>query len=170
MNVPNLLTLFRFALIPVYIAVFVSGNLPLAFGVIVLAGATDILDGYWARSRGQVTELGKMLDPLADKTLMIVVIITLLLRDMIGPAAAAAIFLRDLSMIIGSAYFHFRGRRTVPANSLGKLTTVLYYLAILFIFFEVEYAQPMLWTAIIASFIASIIYIGQFRILNGQRT
>jgi cardiolipin synthase len=169
-NFPNFLTLGRFALIPVYIVVFTSGHLATAFAIIVLAGATDILDGYWARTRGQITELGKMLDPLADKTLMIVVIVTLLLKGMIGWEAAAAIFLRDLGMIMGSAFFHFRGRKTVPANWMGKLTTILYYLAVMFIFFEVEHAATMLWSAIAVSYIATIIYIGQFRLINQQRT
>jgi cardiolipin synthase len=169
-NVPNLLTLCRFALIPVYILVFVSGHLPYAFAVIVLAGATDILDGYWARTRGQITEVGKMLDPLADKTLMIVVMVTLLASGMIGWAAAVAIFLRDIGMIIGSAILHFRGMKTVPANTLGKLTTVLYYVAIMLIFFEAAYAETVLWCAIVVSYIASFIYIGQFRLINQRRS
>ena len=167
---PNLLTLCRFALIPVYIIVFLSGHLTYAFAIIVLAGATDILDGYWARTRGQITEVGKMLDPLADKTMMIVVIVTLLAAGMIGWAQAAAIFLRDVGMIVGSAIFHFRGLKTVPANSLGKLTTVLYYLAIMLIFFEFAYAETVLWCAIAVSYLASIIYIGQFRMINQRRS
>lgn len=166
LNVPNVLTICRFALIPVYIVIFAAGNLHIAFAIIVLAGATDILDGYLARKNNQITEIGKMLDPLADKTLMIVVIVTLLLKGMIGWLAAVAIFLRDISMIVGSAFFHFSGKKTVQANAIGKLTTVLFYIAIMLIFFQSKYADVVLWTAIVVSFIASLVYIGQFRMVN----
>ncbi|MBP1992618.1 CDP-alcohol phosphatidyltransferase family protein [Paenibacillus eucommiae] len=169
MNVPNLLTLSRFVLIPVYLVVFFEGYPKTAFLILVVAGLTDILDGYWARSRGLITPLGIMLDPLADKTMMLAVMISLLISGMIPWQAAAAIFIRDIGMIIGSAFFHFRGKRTVPANMLGKLTTVLYYVAILFIVFELSFATTYLWFVIVISFIVSVIYIIQFALLNANK-
>ncbi|GIP35575.1 CDP-alcohol phosphatidyltransferase family protein [Paenibacillus sp. J2TS4] len=166
MNLPNTLTLLRFALVPVYLFVFFSGHIKLAFFIMVIAGATDILDGYLARSRGQVTDLGVVLDPLADKTMMLAVFISLLISGMIPWEAAIAIFIRDAGMIAGSAFFHFRGKKTVPANTLGKLTTVLYYIAILMVVFGIPYAIPYLWAVIVCSFITSVIYISKFRLLN----
>ncbi|MBM7566502.1 CDP-alcohol phosphatidyltransferase family protein [Paenibacillus sacheonensis] len=171
MNVPNMLTMVRFALIPVYIAVFASdstNHMKWAFLIIVVAGLTDILDGYLARKYGQVTSVGSMLDPLADKTMMITVILSLLLTGHIPWSAGAAIFIRDAGMILGSAYFHFRGKKTVPANWMGKLTTMLYYLAIFFIFFEMPWARAYLWCVIGFSFVTSFIYIGLFMALNRQ--
>ncbi|MBO7748023.1 CDP-alcohol phosphatidyltransferase family protein [Paenibacillus sp. MWE-103] len=171
MNVPNLLTLLRFALIPVYVAVFVSdatNHMKWAFLVVVLAGLTDILDGYLARKYGQVTTVGSMLDPLADKVMMISVILSLLLTGHIPWSAGAAIFVRDAGMIAGSAYFHFRGKKTVPANWMGKLTTALYYAAIFFIFFELPWARTYLWGVIAFSFVTSFIYIGLFLALNRE--
>lgn len=165
-NVPNLLTLCRFILIPVYVLFFASGYSKTAFLVLLLAGLTDVLDGYIARSRQLVTQLGSMLDPLADKSMMITVILSLVFAHMISWQAAAAIFLRDAGMIVGSAFFHFRGKRTVPANALGKLTTVLYYIAILLIIFELPYAHAYLWFVIVVSFVTSMIYILQFQSLN----
>lgn len=166
MNLPNLLTLLRFALIPVYIAVFSYGYVKSAFMIVLIAGFTDILDGYLARSRGQVTEIGEMLDPLADKSLMLVVILSLLISGMIPWQAAAVMFLRDLGMISGSAYFHFRGKKTVPANLMGKLTTVLYYIAVLFIVFKVDFAIDYLWMVIIFSVVTTMIYVFQFIAMN----
>lgn len=171
MNVPNLLTMLRFAFIPVYVAIFASdssNHMMWAFLIIVLAGATDILDGYLARKYGQVTLVGSMLDPLADKTMMITVIISLLVTGHIPWSAGAAIFIRDAGMIVGSAYFHFRGKRTVPANWMGKLTTMLYYLALCFIFFEASWARTYLWGVIVFSFVTSFIYIGLFMALNRE--
>lgn len=168
MNIPNLLTLLRFFLLPVYLWIFAKGHLELAFFIIVLAGLTDVLDGYLARTRGQVTELGRMLDPLADKCLMIVVILSLLESHLIPWSAAGAIFLRDAGMIVGSAFFHFRGKRTVPANMMGKLTTLLYYFAILFIFFQFQFAIIYLWAIIVLSFVTLVVYIHRFLILNAR--
>lgn len=166
LNLPNILTLCRFALIPVYILVFAYGHTRVAFGIVVLAGLTDILDGYLARKNGQITEMGSMLDPLADKTLMITVILTLLYRGNISWLAAGAIFFRDIGMIVSSAFFHFRGKKTVPANIMGKLTTALFYVAIMFLFFEFKYANEYLWAVIALSFVTSIVYMVQFRVLN----
>lgn len=165
-NLPNWITIFRFALIPVYIYFILEEQLYEAFGVVVLAGLTDILDGYLARSRKQVTIVGKMLDPLADKTLMIVVILSFLYLKLIPWEAALAIFIRDIGMIIGSAIFHFRGLKTVPANMMGKLTTIMYYLAILLVIFKIDFAVTYLWGVIIFSFLTSFVYIFQFKSLN----
>ncbi len=166
LNLPNLLTSLRFVLIPVYIAVFAKGYMIPAFVIMVAAGVTDVLDGYIARRSGQVTRLGMMLDPLADKLMLITVIGSLLISGHISWAAAAAMFLRDLGMIAGGLYFHFRGKKTVPANWMGKLTTVLFYVAIMLIFFEVPDAHSYLWAVIAFSFVTSIMYIAMFKALN----
>jgi cardiolipin synthase len=166
MNLPNLLTISRFFLIPVYIYIFLQGALGWAFAVVVLAGLTDILDGYLARSRGQITQLGVMLDPLADKSMMIVVILSLLYANLIPWYAAAVIFLRDLGMIMGSAFFHFRGKQTVPANMFGKVNTILYYSAVLFIILDLKFAMTYLWFVILFSVVTTLIYIYKFKALN----
>jgi cardiolipin synthase len=166
LNLPNLLTSLRFVLIPVYIGVFSNGYMIPAFLIMVAAGITDILDGYIARKRGQVTTVGIMLDPLADKLMLITVILSLLLADMISWAAAGAMFLRDLGMIAGGMFYHFRGKKTVPANWMGKLTTILFYSAIMFIFFDASFAKSYLWAVIAFSFITSFMYIALFKALN----
>jgi cardiolipin synthase (CMP-forming) len=166
LNIPNMLTISRFILIPVYHVFFFNGYIKIAFLILLVAGLTDILDGYLARTRGMVTPVGVMLDPLADKSMMIAVILSLLISGMIPWQAAAAMFVRDLGMIMGSAFFHFRGKLTVPANVMGKLTTVLYYFAILFIVFQLTFAITYLWFVILVSFVTSIIYIIQFLLLN----
>lgn len=166
MNIPNMLTISRFVLIPVYLVLFFNGHIRTSFIILLVAGLTDILDGYIARTRKLITPMGVMLDPLADKCMMIAVILSLLISEMIPWQAAVAMFIRDASMIIGSAFFHFRGKLTVPANVMGKLTTVLYYFAILFIVFEFTFAISYLWYVIGVSFLTSFIYIFQFLLLN----
>ncbi|WJH36292.1 CDP-alcohol phosphatidyltransferase family protein [Paenibacillus sp. CC-CFT747] len=166
MNAPIALTMLRFVLIPVYIYFFSNGQIATAYAVMVAAGATDVLDGYLARRNGQVTELGSMLDPLADKLMMLTVFLSLLLSGRIPWIAAGAMLFRDAAMISGSAFFHFRGKKTVPADTMGKLTTVLYYVAVTLIFFNVPYAMNCLWAVIALSFLTSLLYIFKFRNLN----
>ena len=170
MNLPNMLTMLRFALIPVYLVVFANGHMVSAFLVITAAGVTDILDGHIARSRGLTTPAGALLDPLADKTMLIAVIVSLLAADIIPWTAAALLFARDLGMIAGSAFFHFKGKKTVQANWMGKLTTVLFYAALMFIFLELPYAMPVLWFAIAFSLATSVMYIVKFQALNRSGT
>jgi cardiolipin synthase (CMP-forming) len=169
LNLPNTVTLIRFTLIPIYLAVFFS-DLPYrmqwAFGVLLLAGITDVIDGYLARRHSQVTQLGIMLDPLADKLMMLAVFLSLLISQRISIPAAVAIFLRDLGMIVASAFFHFRGKLTVPANIMGKLTTVLYYFALFLLMFDHPIGEKFLWGVIIFSFVTSLVYLIQFNLIN----
>ncbi|MFS1511236.1 CDP-alcohol phosphatidyltransferase family protein [Chengkuizengella sp. SCS-71B] len=166
MNLPNLITLFRFTLIPVYLIFFINDKMMIAFLVVVAAILSDILDGYIARKREMVTEVGIMLDPLADKLMMVTVFVSLLYEQLIPWQAAIAIFLRDIGMVIGGFFYHFQGKKTVPANVMGKLTTILYYSAIFFIILNLKFSVSFLWIVIIFSFITSIIYIFQFKSLN----
>lgn len=159
MNLPNVLTLCRFALIPVYLVIFLYGYVKISFLILLVAGLTDILDGYMARRRKQTTQMGAMLDPLADKSMMITVILSMLFAGRIPWQAAAAMFFRDLGMIVSSGYVYLRGKRTIPANWMGKLSTALYYPAILFIVFDYNFAIPYLWCVIFFSFVTSFMYI-----------
>jgi cardiolipin synthase len=168
LNLPNTLTIARFILIPVYLYVFLLDHTVIAFLILVVAGITDVLDGYLARSRKQTTKFGSMLDPLADKTMMLTVVLSFLYAGMIPWTAAVAMFIRDGGMIIGSAIYFFRGKKTVAANTMGKLTTVLYYLAIPLIMFKVQFALTYLWVVIIVSFITSLIYIFKIKLLNRE--
>ncbi|MBA4495981.1 CDP-diacylglycerol--glycerol-3-phosphate 3-phosphatidyltransferase [Paenactinomyces guangxiensis] len=175
MNLPNLLTMVRLALIPVYLVVFFSDQ-PMrmywALGIILLAGLTDVVDGYLARRNQQITQLGIMLDPLADKLMMIAVFLSLLISGKISFWAAVAIFFRDMTMILCSVIFHFRGKKTVPANMLGKLTTVLFYIALLLLMISSpgdsmwEIAQVFLWSVIALSYLTSIVYMFQLKMVN----
>jgi cardiolipin synthase len=170
MNVPNLITIGRFFFIPLFIVLFFSNidhaNL-LSFIVLVLAGCSDMLDGYLARKNNQITELGKLLDPLADKLMMITVILAFVIDGRITWLAAGIFFLRDVGMIVTSAFFHFNSKKNVPASNIfGKATTVFFYIALLLIMFEWPYHSETLWAAIIFSFFTSLIYLINFKRIN----
>lgn len=170
MNLPNMLTMSRFFLIPLFIVVFFKWGAAYAFLIFVIAGITDVADGYIARKRNLVTDLGKMLDPLADKLMILTVIISLLLAGKLTWLVTLLVCVREGAMIASSIYYHFHGKKTVPANLLGKLTTLLFYVAILLIVFEISYYVQFLWLVVTLSFIASVKYFYEFRILNNTST
>ncbi|MBB6670605.1 CDP-alcohol phosphatidyltransferase family protein [Cohnella nanjingensis] len=166
MNIPNLLTMSRFVMIPLFISLYMNDHRVSALLVILVAGLTDLLDGYIARRSGQITLTGIMLDPLADKLMMLSVVAALLVGGEIPWSAAITMGVREVGMIASSAFFHFRGMRTVPANVYGKLTTFVYYLAILLLFLEQPGGVELLWTAIVLSFVTTGVYFMKFKRLN----
>src|SRR5574342_1135473 len=101
LNVPNVITLVRILLIPVFVALFITPtpDRSLSAAVIfVIAAVTDMLDGYIARRTGQVTKLGKLLDPIADKLLVLSALILLVNIDRISALVALLIIARELAV------------------------------------------------------------------------
>ncbi|MBB6732304.1 CDP-alcohol phosphatidyltransferase family protein [Cohnella zeiphila] len=166
MNVPNMLTMSRFVMIPLFLALYFNDHSVTALLVVLLAGLTDLLDGYIARRSGQITTTGIMLDPLADKLMMLSVIAALLVGGEIPWAAAILMAIREVGMIASSAFFHFRGMKTVPANVFGKVTTAVYYLAIMLLFLDQPGGVAVLWCAVVLSFLTTGVYLMKFRNLN----
>jgi cardiolipin synthase len=168
-NIPNILTIFRFFLVPTYLIVYFSdipSKLFWSVGIILLAGITDVVDGFIARRYNLVTEIGSLLDPLADKLMIIAVFLSLLITDKISLWAAFAVFLRDISMILYSTFFHLKGKKTIPANIMGKLTTVLFYIALFALLFSIEGASTFLWFVIGLSYLTTLIYFFLIRSAN----
>ncbi|MDI3256899.1 MAG: CDP-diacylglycerol--glycerol-3-phosphate 3-phosphatidyltransferase [Kyrpidia sp.] len=169
MNVPNALTIVRFLLIPVYVTVFFSPypwNMEGALVVLVMAGLTDVLDGYWARHHRQVTELGMMLDPLADKLMMVAVLVSFVVAGRVEWWMAGLLALREFTMIVGAGVLHRRGKRIVPAMIWGKVTTVLYYVTVVAVLFEWPAMNALLWLTVAFSFLTSLIYLAKLLELN----
>ena len=124
MSFPNQLTIARTAAVPAVILLF-AWNFPShdywATGVFTLAMATDWLDGWWARSRGQSSELGRLLDPVADKLLVLAVLIMLVGR--VFPAwMVAAIVAREF-LVSGLRLAALQRGVVMNARELGKLKT-----------------------------------------------
>ena len=98
MNLPNRLTLIRIALVPLFIACFyieAPSAIYVACGIFIAAFLTDIADGYLARSRNQITDFGKLMDPIADKLLAASALIMLTANGMLNPIAAIIIIARE---------------------------------------------------------------------------
>ena len=127
MGLANWLTIVRILLIPVFVTLLVYNRVALAFGTFVLAGITDMLDGYIARTRGTRTRLGAFLDPLADKLLLTASFVTLTYKlPRVLPFWLTAIVIsRDLVLILGVLLVMLTGGQVHPAPTLlGKTSTL----------------------------------------------
>ncbi len=139
MNLPNALTLARIFLVPFLVVVLLTRfEAQLIFGVpkevvgaaiFGFAAFTDWLDGYLARRRGQVTELGQMMDPLADKLLITAALLSLVWMELAAAWMVWIILGRELAITVLRSIAHTRGV-TIPASDLGKVKMVMQVVAI----------------------------------------
>ena len=133
----NQLTLLRILSVPLLVWLVVSGSVGMALTVFVLAGATDLLDGLVARKFGQRTSLGRFLDPLADKLLMVGALVVLSLENpalevRIPHWLTLSVVGRDLILGIGAlSTYVFSGTKAFPPSMLGKLSTLAQFTTIL---------------------------------------
>lgn len=136
MNIANILTCFRFVLIPVFVLTFRSeGDYKIWSAVIfIVASATDVLDGYLARKYDLVTNFGKLMDPLADKLMQITVLICLLIADIVPLWFILVLAAKELLLIAGSAFLYVK-KTVVQSNIFGKLNTVFLFAAIILLLF-----------------------------------
>ena len=139
MNLPNALTLARIFLVPFLVVVLLTRfEAQLIFGVpkevvgaaiFGFAAFTDWLDGYLARRRGQVTELGQMMDPLADKLLITAALLSLVWMELAAAWMVWIILGRELAITVLRSIAHTRGV-TIQASGLGKVKMVMQVAAI----------------------------------------
>jgi CDP-diacylglycerol---glycerol-3-phosphate 3-phosphatidyltransferase len=137
-NLPNVLTLTRILLIPVFVLLFVvpTPDRSLAAAVVfVIAAMTDLLDGYLARRRGQVTKLGRLLDPIADKLLVLSALIVLVQVDRVGALVAILIIAREVAVTGIRAIAATEGM-IISAEVTGKYKMALQVIAIVLLILE----------------------------------
>ena len=118
-NIPNLLSLLRLILVPMFCVAFFSGgeHAHMIAGLIFLAAsATDMLDGYLARRLNQITRLGRILDPLADKLMTATALISLFVAGMIPLWIGAVFVIKEIFMLIGGIRLYRRMSDMPPSN------------------------------------------------------
>lgn len=130
LNLPNVLTVLRILLVPVLVVALLeetrNGDLVAAF-VFAVASITDFADGWLARSRGDVTNFGKMMDPIADKLLVIAALVSLVSLDRLASWVAMVIIAREVAVTVARAL----ADEVIPAAFWGKLKTCVQIAAIL---------------------------------------
>jgi len=101
LNIPNVITLLRLVSVPLIIWVILQNHLDYAFGLFLLAGVSDAIDGPLARRYGSVSELGTLLDPIADKTLLVSIYITLGIQGGMPSWIVITVVSRDVLIVGG---------------------------------------------------------------------
>lgn len=174
MNLPNALTVTRIFLVPLLVVVLLTkfeGHLILgvprslvAAAIFGLASITDWLDGYLARRRGQVTSLGRMMDPLADKLLTSAAFISLVQLDLAPAWMVAVIIGRELAVTGLRSLASVRGA-AFGASQLGKIKMTAQVAAILLLILGQDGRQPFLflgqialWVVLITALVSAVDY------------
>jgi len=174
MNLPNSLTIIRIILIPVFVVILLVripyGDLIAAL-IFSIAALTDSLDGYLARKRSEVTTLGVILDPLADKLLVTAALISLVELNRIPGWTAIVILGREFA-VTGLRAIKAEEGVVIPASWMGKLKTIIQIAAILLVILEKSY-QPllpfplglwMLYLAVAVTIISGVEYFYRFKV------
>lgn len=128
--VPNLITYIRFLLVPPFIYFFLQENYILAALMIALSGLSDCFDGFCARKLNQVTSLGKILDPIADKVTLIAVAVCMVIYLPAIMPIMLVLVVKEFLMLLGGFILLLRDITPPPANIYGKIATVVFYFVI----------------------------------------
>ncbi len=172
MNLPNILTTIRFLLIPLFVYAFFSeidGSILYATYIFIIAGITDVLDGYLARKYNLITKWGQAMDPLADKLMLITVLICFTIKNYIPVWVITIVGLKEILMIIGGLFLYYRkDKAVIPANRFGKIATVNFYIAILYMAFNFPYSIVAVTLAMIFTLFALIQYMLHFKDMHNK--
>lgn len=129
-NIPNMLTIIRFILIPVIYISVLSHHYLAALIVFTISALTDVLDGYIARKYNYITDIGKLIDPLADKLTQIALLLSLSILGILDWWIFGIVFIKELLLVISASVLYSRKDVVVYSKWYGKLATTLFYLAI----------------------------------------
>ncbi len=170
-NIPNILALIRLLLAPLMFMLLVNREL---FGSIhpswldyfaaflfVLASITDFFDGYIARKFNQITQLGKILDPLADKMLTLAGFLGLMVLGRANPWAVYLILTREF-FITGLRVSAVSSGKEIAASFLGKIKTIVQMIAIGFLIMDWPFGEALLWLAVAITLYSGYEYIKEY--------
>jgi CDP-diacylglycerol--glycerol-3-phosphate 3-phosphatidyltransferase len=186
MNLPNSLTVSRIFLVPLLVVVLLTqfeGRQVLGVpkeivgaAIFALASITDWLDGFLARRRKQITPLGQVIDPLADKLLTSAALISLVQMELASAWMVAIIIGRDFAVTALRSIAYARGV-VVPASPLGKSKLVAQVIAILALILGRDHLQGFvvigevaLWVAVAAALVSAFDYFRRFNVILNPRT
>lgn len=167
-HIPNILTVIRLLLVPLFAYVYflpVDNAKTIALIVFIIAGITDVLDGYIARRYQLVSAVGTALDPLADKLMLLTTLTCLYISAYLPFIILAIMYLKEFTLMISGIIMYFQKEKTVvPSNIFGKLATVIFSVAIILTFLRPNDTLQivLLYIALIFKLIAFGSYIINF--------
>ena len=158
-NIPNRITIIRVGLIPLFIVILLLDipykNILAAF-IFIMLSVSDFLDGYFARKKKQVTEFGKLIDPVADKLLISTALIFLIGKG-VQLWMAVVIIAREIIVTVIRIYM-LPGKMVVPASNFGKAKTVVQSIAIVFVLLQLPFSWHVMLAAVLLTAVSGIEY------------
>ncbi len=158
-TIPNYLSLARLLMSPIIGHFLYWGNKPLALLLIIIAYLLDVVDGYVARKFNQVSEFGKIIDPIADKVMYAFIAFALLMNNLLPMWFFVFYVLRDLLILLGGFLFAKKIKEVPSANIWGKISAFSVAIALLGVILEIEYFNPFaLLISLLLSYLSTVIY------------
>lgn len=177
-TIPNVLTIIRIILIPVFVVLFFKGEKIAALCVFCAASLTDMLDGYLARKLNQITDFGKLFDPLADKLMVLTAMVCQTFWGPLPLVAVIIVALKELVMVLGGVFMLSRDV-VVYSNYFGKAAQVGFIASLILSFFHDRFVEGnvmlrgmtpdiiLLWITVALAVVAMVIYAtGAIRTIN----
>lgn len=168
MNIPNILTTIRFFLIPIFYIVYFSSidnHFLIAIIIFLISGITDVLDGYIARKYNMVTKWGTLLDPLADKLMLLTALFCLSSTNIIPIWMFIIVLGKEALMILGGILL-LKNETVLPAKYYGKAATLFFYLSIGVMVFNEKAGTYIIYIALILAFFAFFNYLRNYLLIK----
>ena len=168
-TIPNVLTIIRIILIPVFVVLFFKGEKIAALCVFCAASLTDMLDGYLARKLNQITDFGKLFDPLADKLMVLTAMVCQTFWGPLPLVAVIIVALKELVMVLGGVFMLSKDV-VVYSNYFGKAAQVGFIASLILSFFHDRFVEGnvmlrgmtpdiiLLWITVALAVVAMVIY------------
>ena len=170
-TIPNVLTMIRLLLVPVFVVVYFRTSAEpkyAALAIFAAASLTDMLDGYLARKLNQITDFGKLFDPLADKLMVLSAMVCQAVTGVFPWAAVIVVACKELVMVLGGLFMLSRDV-VVYSNIVGKAAQVCFILSLILSFFHVPLAEwgtrldlILLWITVGLAILAMVVYAAEY--------
>jgi len=166
-HIPNILTIVRFILIPFIVYLALKEQYIATIIVLTISGITDILDGVIARKYKFITDFGKLMDPLADKSTQVATLVVLVVQNIIPLWILMVVIVKEFIMVAGASFLY--GKETIVFSKwYGKLSTVLFYIAIFssliikYFNLSFNFATYIYYLAVVVTIFSLIMYFKAF--------
>ncbi len=147
MSIPNILTIIRICLMPMFLTFYLSpidNGKNIALVILIISFLTDVLDGFIARKFNMITDLGKVLDPLADKLMQVAVLLCIAFEEKYLALIVAFIFIKEILLAIGAFILYKQKRKIFSSNWFGKASCFLSVVCSIVLMFRNMFFSPVL--------------------------
>lgn len=158
MTLPNILTISRIAFIPLIILLLYLKQNVFAAVVFLILSLFDAFDGYLARRLNKVSDFGKLMDPIADKLLVLSTLIMLVQVRMVSALPVIILAAREIAISFWRSQKASHGK-VIPASHMGKIKTALQVVAVLMLILALPLGELVLWISVFVSLISGAEYI-----------